>query len=168
MAHAHLFTNLQDLDKLFDENTITNLHKFAKKVENVFCSDAPGYTGDNKDLDWMRYDILVHTGKCDDYTILMDIPGVQKEDIDLSVIDTTASKLNSSLKISVERKKMKDDTFLLSTRPYGRYEQTVSLPRDADITQKIEAQYADGVLKVSIKRKQDDLYMNEGRKIHIT
>lgn len=167
MARKHLFTNLQDFDKLFDENTITNLHRFAKEVENVLCPSGSETPDANslRNPSWMRHDILKSSEGM--YLVLIDIPGVQKSDINLTVVESSTDEPSSSLKISVERSKTTEGVFVHNTRPYGRYDKYVNLPKDVDVTQNIEAKYVDGVLTVHIRRKLDESSKSEGRKVPI-
>ena len=80
------------------------------------------------------------------YTILADLPGVKKEDISISVKDGV-------LVIAAERKGNKED-YLHYERYIGKYERTFKIPSVLD-TEKIEARYSDGVLEVTIGKKED-------------
>ncbi len=92
------------------------------------------------------------------YTLEIDLPGVKKENIEISVND-------GILTISGERKLEKKEEKENYTRIesfFGRFERSFKLPADAD-SDNIEAKYEDGVLKVFIPRKVKP----EGKKIEI-
>ena len=92
------------------------------------------------------------------YYLEIDLPGVKKEDIDISVNDGV-------LVISGERKLEKKEEKPNYTRIesfFGRFERAFKLPTDADLDN-IEAKYEDGVLKIFIPKKQKPA----GKKIEI-
>jgi HSP20 family protein len=92
------------------------------------------------------------------YYLEIDLPGVKKENIEISVNDGV-------LTISGERKLEKKEEGENYTRIesfFGRFERAFKLPTDADLDN-IEAKYEDGVLKVFIPKKQKP----EGKKIEI-
>ena len=92
------------------------------------------------------------------YYLEIDLPGVKKENIEISVND-------GILTISGERKLEKKEEGENYTRIesfFGRFERSFKLPADAD-AENIEAEYKDGVLKVFIPKKQKA----EGKKITI-
>ena len=98
--------------------------------------------------------------KVDDkgYHLEIDLPGVKKEDIDISVNDGV-------LVISGERKLEKKEEKENYTRIesfFGRFERAFKLPADADLDN-IEAKYENGVLKIFIPKKQKE----SGKKIEI-
>ena len=92
------------------------------------------------------------------YYLEIDLPGVKKEDIDISVNDGV-------LVVSGERKLEKKEEKPNYTRIesfFGRFERAFKLPTDADLDN-IEAKYEDGVLKIFIPKKQKPA----GKKIEI-
>lgn len=159
MASTRASFSINDLDNFFDESTLSNLHKFAKKVENVFN------TKQEEEVDnWIVYDIVSINDK---YTVLFDVPGVDKEKLNLSFIDDEyiGEFGNKYLKVTIERIK-EDFNFIKCNRKYGTFERKIKLPNDVDVSKDMSAQYKDGVLKVSIykKNKKDS---EEGKKIPI-
>ena len=90
-----------------------------------------------------------------------ELPGMKKEDIDVSLHD-------GALSISGERKseeKLENAEVYRSERFFGRFQRTVALPATVDAA-KISAQYKDGVLTVTLpkaeeaKPKQIDVQVN--------
>jgi HSP20 family protein len=102
----------------------------------------------------------VYEGK-DSFVVKAELPGMKKEDIDVSLHDGTLS-------ISGERKseeKLENVEVYRSECFYGRFQRTVNLPSSVDHA-KISAQYKDGVLTVTLakaeeaKPKQIDVQVN--------
>lgn len=78
------------------------------------------------------------------------LPGIKKEDISIEVE-------NNRLKISGERSSSstsENDKTHISEFRYGKFERAVLLPKNADY-EKIEARFEDGLLKVSILKKEE-------------
>ncbi|HWX19104.1 MAG TPA: Hsp20/alpha crystallin family protein [Candidatus Binatia bacterium] len=79
-----------------------------------------------------------------------ELPGMKKEDIQLSLHD-------GSLSISGERKheeKFKDAEVYRAERFFGRFQRTVSLPTSVAVD-KVKAQYKDGVLSVTLPKAEE-------------
>ena len=91
----------------------------------------------------------INTREEDAYYIEVDLPGVDKKDIDIDIQDNT-------LVISGERKlkdESKDDEYYKIESVYGKFERRFTLPEDADVA-KIDAKSVDGVLEVKIPKKK--------------
>ena len=83
-----------------------------------------------------------------------EAPGVEREDLDVSVE-------NNRLTIRGERREERevesdDREYLRSERIYGTFQRTFALPENVD-HEDIQAEYEDGVLKVSIPAAQHAL-----------
>ncbi|KAJ3211587.1 Heat shock protein HSP 90-beta [Entophlyctis luteolus] len=82
------------------------------------------------------------------YTVCADVPGVNKEDIDIHVKDNL-------LTISGERssdKEIKDDQRHIVERSYGKFSRSLRLPNDAD-ADKVTASMENGVLELLFGKK---------------
>lgn len=87
--------------------------------------------------------------KGDNYVLKADIPGVEKDKIDISVKDGV-------LKIEAETSKDKKEEskgYLKQERFVSSYMRMVTLPEDAN-AEKFESEYTDGVLKITIPKKK--------------
>jgi len=92
------------------------------------------------------------------YYLEIDLPGVKKEDIEISVND---SILTVAGERKLEKKEEKENYTRIESF-FGRFERSFKLPPDAD-AENIEAKYENGVLKLFIPRKTKP----EGKKIEI-
>jgi HSP20 family protein len=106
----------------------------------------------------MRFDLeaapqmrmKIDVSKADDtYTVKADIPGVKKEDIQVSV---DGNEVTISGEIKKETEEKKGEEVLRSERYYGKISRSFTLPHDVDEA-KVVAKYADGVLKVTLPMK---------------
>lgn len=91
------------------------------------------------------------------YFVGLDIPGLQKEDLDIEVKD-------NHLYISGERKSASEKTNVLrSERRYGKFSRTFTLPQNVK-TEGIQATFENGVLEVVIPKEEK----SQPRKIQIS
>lgn len=106
----------------------------------------------------MRFDLdvapqmrmKIDVTKADDsYTVKADIPGVKKDDIQVSV---EGNEVTISGEIKKETEEKKGEEVLRSERYYGKISRSFTLPHDVDES-KVTARYADGVLKLSLPTK---------------
>ena len=84
------------------------------------------------------------------YFIHLDLPGLQKDDVEINVHDGTLS-------ISGERQHQEteeDRTFVRVERSYGRFYRAFSLPQTID-AQGIEATFEDGVLSIHVPTAEE-------------
>lgn len=85
----------------------------------------------------------------DAFEVKVELPGMKKEDIDVSFE-------NGALSISGERKldsRFSDATTCRSERFFGRFHRTLALPKPVDAAQ-IKAAYKDGLLTVDLPKTE--------------
>ena len=85
----------------------------------------------------------------DYFTVKMELPGMKKEDIEVSFHE-------GSLSISGERKtetKHEETEVYRSERFFGRFQRTVSLPSTVDPA-KVKASYKDGILSITLPKTE--------------
>jgi HSP20 family protein len=86
----------------------------------------------------------------DNYTVKAELPGMKKEEIEVSLHE-------GSLSISGERKsesKHEDAEVYRAERFFGRFQRTVSLP-SAVAADKVKAAYKDGVLTITLPKTEE-------------
>ena len=86
----------------------------------------------------------------DNFYLKAELPGMKKEDIELSLHD-------GSISISGERKtenKYGEDELYRAERFFGRFQRTVTLPAPV-ASDKIKAQYRDGILTVTLPKTEE-------------
>jgi len=88
--------------------------------------------------------------KGDNIIIDAEIPGLKKEDIEVTV-ENQMLTLRGEKK---ETKEVKRDGFYQSERFYGKFQRAVALPAAVDES-KIEATYKDGILTVTMPKSEE-------------
>jgi len=133
MAPARPLRDLEDLERRFD-----NL-LFGRPFVSRFWRHAPF------EEEWLPAVEMLE--KDDKYIVKAELPGMKKEDIDISVSE-------NNLTIKGERKTEKEtkgEDYYLSERSYGSFFRSISLPGNID-TEKVSASLDDGVLEIEMSK----------------
>ena len=85
----------------------------------------------------------------DAYYIEVDLPGVKKEDVDVSV-DKNVLTISGKREVSNE---IKEDDYYRVESTYGKFSRSFTLPENVDI-EKIKASNEDGVLEIVIPKQE--------------
>lgn len=147
-----------------DKDPLTRMHEQMNQLFDSFFGDA-GWSMNRPMVDGSsalmqpQLDIF-ETDKA--YQLSVELPGVERDDIDLSVDDDALV-----IRARKERRSedAKEDQYHRVERSYGRFERMLALPVDAD-TDKIGAELKNGVLEVTIPRR-DDIETTSGKRIDI-
>jgi len=84
----------------------------------------------------------------DAFSVQAEIPGVNKEDISVTVENR---QLQISVEAKQEKEEKKDEKVLMSERYFGYVSRSVTLPADIDQT-KVQARYENGVLSLTLPK----------------
>ena len=87
--------------------------------------------------------------KADKFIVRAELPGMKKEEIDVSVVGDTLS-------ISGERKsesEVKDEDYYRCELCYGKFSRSVGLPAAVDAT-KVDASYENGILEITLPKME--------------
>ena len=95
-----------------------------------------------------KVDIVEHGAG---YTIKVDLPGLAKEDIKLSMEDGVLT-VSGERKLEVEKKE--ENSYYHFERSHGKFSRAFSLPDNVD-GQNIEARYTNGVLEVTLRKTEE-------------
>lgn len=93
------------------------------------------------------------------YTVKADVPGVKKEDIQISI---DGNQVSISAEVKQEKEEKQGNKLVRSERYYGKQFRSFTLAHDIDEAN-AEAEYADGVLKLTLPKKSG----SETKKISI-
>lgn len=135
------------------------LSSLRDEIDRLFESPWTGF-GTSQLLSGWTPALDLHEDK-DNFVVKIELPGMRKEDINVSLHD-------GALSISGERKseeKLEKNEVYRSERFFGRFQRTVTLPASV-AADKIKAQYKDGILSVTLpkaeegKPKQIDVQVN--------
>jgi HSP20 family protein len=136
------------------------LSSLRDEIERLFDAPLSELARTSRLLSGWTPALDLHEDK-DNFVVKIELPGMKKEDIDVSLHD-------GSLSISGERKgeeKFEGADVYRSERFIGHFQRTITLPA-AVAADKIKAQYKDGVLTVTLakaeeaKPKQIDVQVN--------
>ncbi len=81
------------------------------------------------------------------YQLAVELPGVSKEAIQVSVYDNSVT-----ISAEVAAPEQENTAWLLRERGYGKFSRTIALPEAVD-DEASEARYSDGVLTLTLKKK---------------
>lgn len=94
------------------------------------------------------------------FVISVELPGMSKEDIEIEVnVPYLTIKGEKKVEVNAE----KNQTHVME-RSYGKFQRTINLPDSADFSS-IEAESKDGVLTITVNKKEDK--QNKKFKINI-
>ena len=83
------------------------------------------------------------------YTVHADIPGVKKEDIQVSI---EGNQVSISAETRTEKEEKKGEKVLRSERYFGKVARSFTLAHEVDEA-KAQAKYSDGVLELTLPKK---------------
>lgn len=145
-------------------NIDTPLFNLQRDIERMFDSFFQGvnvpYTK-SAGIDAMISPRINITETTDNYQISAELPGVNEQDVDVSVA-------NRMLTIKGERKEEKNEqerNYHRIESAYGAFQRVVTLPEDAD-KDNINANFKNGILTIIIPKSAEALA--ETRKINIS
>jgi HSP20 family protein len=131
--------------------TLTRYEPLVGPLDNLFNEFfRPVFVWDNRapaDVARIRVDVK-ETGEA--YTVDAEIPGVKKDDIQVS-IDGNEVAISAQLKSEIEEKD--GEKWLRAERLHGRFERRFALPQEID-DGKASARFTDGVLSLTLPKKQ--------------
>ena len=121
--------------------------KFEKTIEDIFRSVSPGFS--LAERTWKPPMDMNETP--DEVIILAEVPGVDKEDLDVE-INRKAVKIKGQRK---EIPKGSDATYRLAEIQYGTFERVLFLPAaiDPDV---VSASFANGLLQIRLAKIPQD------------
>jgi HSP20 family protein len=131
---------------------LLDMEREFSKLFNVFGKRIGFSESDSKDeydnAVWMPLTDIKEDK--DNYFVMLDLPGVAKDDVKVSYAD-------GQLSVSGERKQekeSKDSKFHRVERVYGRYYRSFSLPQTVK-EGKIEAEFKDGQLTITVPKAEE-------------
>ena len=94
----------------------------------------------------MKVDVAKKNGA---YAITAELPGVKKEDIQVTI---DGNQVSLSAELKREKEVQQDERVLHTERSYGKVTRSFSLPQELD-EGKAEAKFRDGVLELVVPKK---------------
>lgn len=122
----------KEMDRLFEE--------FLSPVRRRRAVSTEGVISPNVDIFERGNEVV----------ILIELPGVNRDDVDLSITD-------DRLVIKGEIKKpegVSEEDYILNERSYGPFSRTINLPADVDKSS-VKANLKNGLLEIVVLRKEE-------------
>lgn len=125
------------------------LSELRNEIDRLFEAPLSEFATASRLLSGWHPAIDMHEDK-DNFYVQVELPGMKKEDIDLSLHD-------GSLSISGERRhesKQEQSEVYRSERFFGRFQRTIGLPSPV-AADKVKAQYKEGVLTITLPKTEE-------------
>lgn len=130
-------------------SNITRFDPFSELVDDLFKGflvRPMGYEQREAVAPRMKVDVAEKNGS---YLVVAEIPGVRKEDIQVSV---DGAQVTLTAEVKREREAGPEERTLHVERAYGKATRSFTLPQELDEA-KVEAKYRDGVLELTLPKK---------------
>jgi len=132
-------------------NPLRERLKARNRINHIFDDlFYPAVKGDEELSIWNWKPVVDIYDNDDSIVIKAELPGVNKEDINIDVKDRFLTLKGER---SAENE-VKEDKYHRKERTYGRFERVFTLPAEVD-SDKIEADYKDGVLTITIPKPEE-------------
>ena len=124
--------------------------RFPTFVDDFFKPWNEWFDNDNRFWATVRIPSVNITENKDEYNVSLAVPGMKKEDFK---IDVNGNMLTISCEKD-ETKEEKDKKYTRKEYSYSSFSRTFTLPEEVN-REKIDARYEDGLLKLSLPRKEE-------------
>ncbi len=139
-------------DELKKLKPMSDLFDLKREMDSLFSTRFPKSFFDSYFSDQTWTPVIDIEEDKDQFTVSAELPGMKKDDIDISIDDNI-------IIISGERaskKEEKEKTYHRIERAYGKFYRAISLPRDIDES-KIKASFNDGILVVCLPKSEKSI-----------
>jgi len=128
----------------------TTTERFPALFDDFFKPWNEWFDNDNRFWATVRIPSVNITENKDEYNVSLAVPGMKKEDFK---IDVNGNMLTISCEKD-ETKEEKDKRYTRKEYSYSSFSRTFTLPEEVN-REKIDARYEDGLLKLSLPRKEE-------------
>jgi HSP20 family protein len=128
---------------------VTRFDPFNELVDDLFRGFLVrplAYEGRGETLPRMKVDVAEKNG---DYRVSAELPGVKKEDIQVSI---DGPQVTLAAEVKQEKEVSQDERVLHSERVFGKVSRSFTLPQEVDES-KAQARFRDGVLELTLPKK---------------
>lgn len=129
----------------------SDLEQIQHEVNRLFNTSLSRWLDDDRGLMESAWNPATEMRESkDSIVVIVDVPGVAREDIDVSVH-------GDQLTVKGEKKQEKEEKekgYVRSERFYGSFMRSITLPCEVDAA-RVDASYKDGVLKLMLPKKEE-------------
>ena len=129
--------------------SIQRFDPFNELVDDLFKGflvRPVAYEARGETLPRAKVDVTERNGA---YVVAAELPGVKKEDIQVTI---DGAQVSLAAETKREREVEKDERVLHTERTYGKVTRSFTLPQEVDEA-KAEAKFRDGVLELTLPKK---------------
>ena len=133
--------------EVWNWSAFDQLTSIRDEINRLF--DSPAQNGGSDVFNTWSPALDLYEDK-DNLVLRAEIPGLKKEDIDISVHENVVS-------ITGERrseKKVEGDQSAREERSYGRFTRSLKLPKQVDAN-RVKAAYKDGILSITLAKAEE-------------
>ena len=134
---VHMMTPFEEMERMFEES-------FPRQWMRGWSWPLMGGMSRSSRMMAPRVDLI---DRDDEVLLRAEVPGVHKEDLDISVTENTLTLHGSNNK----EKKTEDGDYYCHEIAQGEFSRTVSLPGMVD-TDKARAKFTDGLVEITIPK----------------
>lgn len=132
-------------------NPVRDMFSFRNRINHIFDDVFYPINRDEVEFSMGSWNPVVDVYDNDDSIVIKaELPGVDKEGIEIDVKDRVLTLKGERSSES----EVKDDNYYRRERFFGKFERAFTLPADVD-PDKIKADYKDGVLKIDIPKPEE-------------
>ena len=131
---------------------LENLHRDMNKLFSLSYSPWQEDKTDSLATEYNWAPAIDVQDKKDKLLVKAELPGMEKDDINITVEDNYL--LIKGEKKVEEEKENKEKGYYHRECTYGSFQRAINLPREVD-TEKIDASYKNGVLKLTLPKKEE-------------
>jgi HSP20 family protein len=128
---------------------VTRFDPFSELVDDLFRGFLVrplAYEGRGEALLRVKLDVAEKNGA---YKVIAELPGVKKEDIQISI---DGAQITLAAEAKQEKEASNDERVLHTERVFGKLTRSFTLPQEIDEA-KAEAKFRDGVLELTLPKK---------------
>lgn len=126
----------------------TELRRLQREIDQIFNGLYPGTEEETETMQWTPRVDLSETD--DAYLIHMDVPGINRDDLEINFQDGTLTIRGHR----AESHREEHGSVVRMERSYGRFFRSFSLPSSIQADD-ISASYEDGVLKINVPKAEE-------------
>lgn len=131
----------------FDDGNFAPFHSLRREVDELFSQFTDRFSVEQDGKDRFKSPAIDVTETDEAFEIVAEFPGVEENDIDVTIADNILTLHAEKL----QKTESEEANSRISECRYGVFERSLSLPFSCD-ADNISANYADGVLKLSIPK----------------
>ncbi len=151
---------------MFEDKIWYKMRKMQRRIDILFGNIGTGSFGKKLGVDGdvgnYRKARADFEETDNEFILEIELPGVEKEDIELNIMDS-GIEIRAEKKQEKEREDKEKGEYIFS-KSYAGFARYIDLPEEADL-EKIDAEYKNGILEIRVPKKK--IKVKNGKEIKI-